>query len=147
MSDINDNLGNKIAENEKWLKEQAAFREWLANETEKSEAKCIHIRYQAEFAILKERIAFKVNARQMDLSFNLSEIDFFKGKSSLEILDVQAGVDFCNWLTKKGLSYKIEAKQVPKEHNVSEDKSHEASNAESPAQELVTQEFIVIIPA
>jgi hypothetical protein len=105
------NLGVKIAENEKWIKEQAAFQEWLKNESEKSEARCIHIKYQAEFAILKEKISFKIGSRQIDLSFNLSEIDFFNGKTSLEILDVQAGQDFVSWLKKKGLNFKIETKE------------------------------------
>ncbi len=105
------NLGVKIAENEKWLKEQAAFQEWLKTESEKSEARCIHIKYQAEFAILKEKISFKIGSRQIDLSFNLSEIDFFNGKTSLEILDVQAGQDFVSWLKKKGLNFKIETKE------------------------------------
>lgn len=105
------NLGVKIAENEKWLKEQAAFQEWLKTESEKSEARCIHIKYQAEFAILKEKISFKIGSRQIDLSFNLSEIDFFNGKTYLEILDVQAGQDFVSWLKKKGLNFKIETKE------------------------------------
>ena len=105
------NLGVKIAENEKWLKEQAEFQEWLKTESEKSEARCIHIKYQAEFAILKEKISFKIGSRQIDLSFNLSEIDFFNGKTSLEILDVQAGQDFVSWLKKKGLNFKIETKE------------------------------------
>lgn len=105
------NLGAKIAENERWLKEQAAFQDWLKTESEKSEARCIHIKYQAEFAILKEKISFKIGSRQIDLSFNLSEIHFFSGKPSLEILDVQAGQDFVSWLKKKGLSFKIETKE------------------------------------
>ena len=104
------NLGDKIAENEKWLREQAAFNEWLKTESEKSESRCIHIRYQAEFAILKEKLSFKIGSRQMDLSFDLYEIPFFQDKASLEILEAQAGVDFCNWLKKKGLDYKIEVK-------------------------------------
>lgn len=102
------NLGAKIAENAKWLKEQAAFQEWLKTESERIEARCVHIKYQAEFAILKEKIAFKIGSRQIDLSFNLSEIDFFKDKTSLEIFEVNAGKDFSNWLKKNGLNYKIE---------------------------------------
>lgn len=105
------NLGAKIAENERWLKEQAAFQEWLKTESEKSDARCIHIKYQAEFAILKEKISFKIGSRQIDLSFDLSEIHFFNGKPSLEIFDVQAGQDFVAWLRKKGLDYKIETRE------------------------------------
>lgn len=105
------NLGAKMAENEKWLKEQAAFQEWLKTESEKSEARCIHIQYQAEFAILKEKISYKIGSRQIDLSFRMSDIHFFKDKASLEILDVQAGKDFVAWLKKKGLDYKIETRE------------------------------------
>ena len=105
------NLGAKMAENEKWLKEQVAFQEWLKTESERSEARCIHIQYQAEFAILKEKISYKIGSRQIDLSFSMSDINFFKDKASLEILDVQAGKDFVAWLKKKGLDYKIETRE------------------------------------
>lgn len=108
MTTANVNLGNKIVENERFLKEMAAFQEWLAKEEEKLATRSLSIMYQAHFAILKEHIAFKIGARQIEIKFKLADYPFFADKTSLEIFGTKESEDFAAWLNKNGLAHVIE---------------------------------------